>query len=64
MKHELKQLFCFAASGIDFIFNDSLYDQTDEVLMASPLGPILANLFIGYHEKKWLPQFDKGKVSM
>ena len=29
MKHELKQLFCFATSGIDFIFNDSLYDQTD-----------------------------------
>ena len=64
MKHELKQLFCFATSGIDFIFNDSLCDQTDGVSMASPLGPILANLFIGYHEKKWLQQFDKGKVSM
>ena len=30
--------------------------------MGSPLGPVLANLFMGYHEKKWLQEFDKGKV--
>jgi len=22
--------------------------------MGSPLGPVLANLFIGHHEKRWL----------
>ena len=32
--------------------------------MGSPLGPVLANLFMGYHEKKWLQEFDKGKVFM
>ena len=32
--------------------------------MGSPLGPVLANLFMGYHEKKWLQEFDKGKVLM
>ena len=26
--------------------------------------PVLANLFMGYHEKKWLQEFDKGKVLM
>ena len=26
------------------------------------LSPVLANLFMGYHEKKWLQEFDKGKV--
>ena len=30
--------------------------------MGSPLVPVLANLFMGYHEKKWLQEFDKGKV--
>ena len=32
--------------------------------MGSPLGPALAYLFMGYHEKKWLLEFDKGKVLM
>ena len=30
--------------------------------MGSPLGPVLANLFMGYREKKWLQEFDKVKV--
>ena len=25
--------------------------------MGSPLGPVLANLFMGFHEKRWLDQF-------
>ena len=63
-KHELKQLFNFATSGTHFIFNGSFYDQVDGVSMGSPLGPVLANLFMGYHEKKWLQELDKGKVLM
>ena len=63
-KRELKQLFNFAASGTHFIFNGSFYDQVDGVSMGSPLGPALANLFMGYHEKIWLQEFDKGKVLM
>ena len=27
----------------------TFYDQIDGVAMGSPLGPVLANLFIGYH---------------
>ena len=64
MKRELKQLFNFATSGTHFIFNGSFYDQVDGVSMGSPLGPVLANLFMGYHEKKWLQEFNKGKVLM
>ena len=60
-KRELKQLFNFATSGTHFIFNGSFYDQIDGVSMGSPLGPVLANLFMGYHEKKWLQEFNKGK---
>ena len=63
-KHELKQLFNFATSGTHFIFNSSFYDQVDGVSMGSPLGPALANLFMGYHETKWLQEFDQGKFLM
>ena len=32
--------------------------------MGSPLVRVLASLFMGYHEKKWLQEFDKRKVLM
>ena len=32
--------------------------------MGSPLGHLLANLFMDYHEKKCLKKFEKGKVLM
>ena len=27
--------------------------------MGSPLGPVLANSFMGYHEQKWLESFEE-----
>ena len=53
-KPQLKKLFVFATSQTHFLFNNEVYDQTDRVAMGSPLGPALANLFMGYHENKWL----------
>ena len=32
--------------------------------MGSPLVRVLASLFMGYHEKKWLQEFNKRKVLM
>ena len=52
MKRELKQFYNFATSGTHFILNGSFYDEIDGVSMGSPLGPVLANFFMGYHEKK------------
>ena len=51
-KRELKQLFNFATSGTHFIFNGSFYDQVDGISIGFSLGPVLANLFMDYHEKK------------
>ena len=31
--------------------NGQIFDQIDGVAMGSPLAPLLANLFMGYHEK-------------
>ena len=51
-KRELKQIFNLATSGTHFIFNGSFYDQVDGVSIGFSLGPVLANLFMDYHEKK------------
>ena len=56
-RQELKKLFEFATSGTHFLFDGNYYDQIDGVAMGSPLGPVLANLFMGFHEKRWVDQF-------
>ena len=38
-------------------FNGSFYDQIDGIAMGSTLAPVLANLFMGHHEKLWLENF-------
>ena len=37
-----------------------MYDQVDEVAMGSPLAPILANIFMGYHENEWIRNYNYG----
>ena len=35
-------------TGVEFLFDDIMYHQVDGVAMGSPLGPLLANIFVGY----------------
>ena len=58
-KADLKKLFQFATPGTHFMSEGKFYDQIDGVAMGSPLGPVLANLFMGYHEQKWLESFEE-----
>ena len=53
-RKELQKLFIIATSEAHFIFNNEIYDQIDGISMGSPLAPIQANLFMGYHEKDWM----------
>ena len=50
-KSEIRSFFTTAIAQTHFMFNGSFYDQIDGVAMGSPLVPVLANLFMGYHEK-------------
>ena len=50
----LKDLLEFATKKSHVIFDGHYYDQIDGVAMGSPLGPILANIFMCHFEEKWL----------
>ena len=39
-------------TDVEFSFNGGLYKQVDGVAMGSQLGPVLANIFVGYGETK------------
>ena len=41
-----------ATRGAEFSFNNQMYKQLDGVAMSSPLGPALANIFVGFHESR------------
>ena len=60
-ENELTKLFRFATAQTHFYFDGKIFDQVDGVAMGSPLGPALANLFMGYYEQKWL-ESDQGRL--
>ena len=54
----------FLICSIRYIFSlpGTFHDQIDDVVMGSPLGPVLASLFIGYYQIIWLNTFLKCKI--
>ena len=48
----LRKLLLKATTDVEFSFDNTLYKQIDRVAMGSPLGPALANIFVGYLESK------------
>ena len=62
-RDDLKKLFKLATSGTQFMFNGNFYEQLDGVAMGSSIAPILANLFLGYHEGKWIGDYEGNKPS-
>ena len=60
-RKELKKLFLFTTSQTHFIFNSKFYNQIDGVAMGSPLAPVLANIFMGFYESKWLNEYNLNK---
>ena len=61
-KQQLTELLEIATSNQLFQFNGELYEQTDGVAMGSPLGPLLANVFMCHIEnqleqKNMIPSF-------
>ena len=46
MKNEMKKLLTICKKNLHFSFNNNIYIQIDGVAMGSPLGPVLANIFM------------------
>ena len=45
-KNEMKNLLILCTKNVHFTFNNDIYIQNDGVAMRSPLGPILAGIFM------------------
>ena len=58
-KNVFVKLMKSATSSVEFSFNNTMYKQTDGVATESPLGPALANTFVGYYEEKLFFQTQK-----
>ena len=46
------KLIRFATKSAEFSLDNIMYRQIDGVSIGSPQGPVLANIFIGFHEKR------------
>ena len=57
-KSELKELLEICTKEMHFTLDDKVYQQTDGVCMGSPLGPVLANVFMVYLEETIAPEFE------
>ena len=60
-RKELKKLFLFTTSQTYFVFNSKFYNQIDGVVIGSPLAPVLANIFMDFHESKRLNEYNLNK---
>ena len=54
-----KHLINFATSSVEFSFNNIMYRQIDGVAMGSSLGPMLANIFVGFCESNLFNKIDR-----
>ena len=56
-RDNLRKLILFASKENHFMFDNKFFDQIDGVSMGSPLGPILANIFMCHMESQALNKY-------
>ena len=56
------ELMEYATCFVEFSFNNKMYRQIDGISMGLPLGPALANVFVGFYEQKLVSQIAKPQV--
>ena len=55
-KKEMKQLPLLCTKNVHFSYNGIIYQQCDGVAMGSPLGPVLAGIFMVHLERTLIPK--------
>ena len=58
-KHEMRNLLTICAKNVHFIFNNGIYIPIDGVAMGSPLGPVIANIFMVELESVSVPKLNE-----
>ena len=51
----MKEMLLLCTKDVHFLFEDDIYQKTDSVAMGSPLGPILAGIFMVEPETTIVP---------
>ena len=54
--NELRELLLLATKNVHFSFNGQFYLQKDGIAMGSPLGPVIAGIFMVELERSLLPK--------
>ena len=60
---EMRTLLQLCTKDMHFMFDDKFYTQVDGVAMGSPLGPVIANIFMVELEKRLIPSMND-KISL
>ena len=47
-----KDWMLIAMLEVEFSFSNQIYKQLERVAMGNPLGPVLANILVGFHETR------------
>ena len=55
-RSEMKELLLLCTKNVHFTFNNDIYQQCDGVAMGSPLGPVIAGIFMVELERTLLPR--------
>jgi len=63
-KDSLKSSFLLPLPRRIFYSKGNNYAQIDGVATGSPFAPVLANIFMGHHERIWLQQYDGPAISL
>ena len=63
-REQFRKLLCCCVKQNHFMYEDSVYDQVDGVSMGSPLGPVMANIFMSHFEHNALCDYTGNKPFM
>ena len=58
-KLQMKELFVLCTKNVHFSFDNQIYQQCDGVAMESPLGPVLAGIFMVSLENTLMPKLSE-----
>ena len=58
-RKDMKNLLILCTKNIHFLCRNNVYQQKDGVAMGSPLGPVLAGIFMVHLERTLMPELEK-----